>query len=483
MPMQWKKFYMPIRDVFFHSVCFLVLGFAGGCATSQPKPLTPAAIDTALKPPQLEVLRIEAGTIKHPLLRPISFDQRDGISPDEAAILAVWANPALRSVRDERGVTAAQLLQAGLLPNPEFSGSLDKPVQAPAEVMGYSSGLSWDISALIRNAAARDVARAHAASVDLDIAWQEWQTAQAAKLGVYRRLGLESQLTAAHEVESSLMDNLARIRAAAEQGQQTALNVAAAEAAAQEGRAAVLELQRELDKETLSLNRVLGLPAEAKVMLQADIGLPPRLNRPTRDVFLQGLEDRRLDLAALKRGYDSQEAAVRAAVLDQFPKVNIGLSHNRDTGDFFFWSPAITFDLPVFDRNQAAIAQEKATRQKLFDEYVNRVFEARSELATLLGEVEAVERQIAATEAALPALEQLARAYQLAFDSGNADVLSLYTARNDLARKRIEAIKLKQELAELGVGLELAAGLYLQNEPGGPALSSDDYRSVSPREK
>jgi len=369
------------------------------------------------------------------------------------------------------------------LPNPEFSASLDQPVNAPGEVTGYSAGLTWDISSLIRNGAARDIARAQAASVDLDIAWREWQIAQAAKIGIYRRLGLEARLALAREVKRSLTDNLTRIRAAAEERLQTALNVAAAETAAQEAHTTVLKLQRDLDKETLSLNQVMGLPADARVTLQPDTVLPYHLNIPSGEVLLQGLEERRLDLAALKRGYDSQEAAVRAAVLNQFPRVNIGIAHNRDTGDFFLWSPALTIDLPVFDRNQAAIAQEKATRQILFDEYVNRVFEARSELATLLAEVEAVQRQISAAQNALPILEQLARTYQIAFNSGNADVLSLYAAQNDLSKKRIEALELKQELAELGVGLELVTGLYLQNESGGPALSSGNNRSDSSREK
>ena len=67
---------------------------------------------------------MQAKEIKHPLLKPIDFDIRNGLSPDEAAVLAVIANPKLRASRDERQLAAAQLLQAGILPNPQFSYAL-----------------------------------------------------------------------------------------------------------------------------------------------------------------------------------------------------------------------------------------------------------------------------------------------------------------------------------------------------------------------
>ena len=53
----------------------------------------------------------------------------DGINPrhavngDQVALLAVQNNPDLRAVRAQHGVAQAQVLQAGLLPNPQFTGA------------------------------------------------------------------------------------------------------------------------------------------------------------------------------------------------------------------------------------------------------------------------------------------------------------------------------------------------------------------------
>jgi outer membrane protein TolC len=197
--------------------------------------------------------------------------------------------------------------------------------------------------------------------------------------------------------------------------------------------------------------------------------------------LLDNLEQRRLDLLALKRGYDSQEAAIRAAVLSSFPKIGLGINKARDTSNIKTIGPNITIDLPIFDRNQGPIAIEQATRQKLFDEYINRVFEARADIAGILADIDALVRQIALAEDSLPSLNRLAEAYKAAYESGSADVLSYYAAQNDAAKKTIEILKLKQELMEMHVGLEIAAGQYIpqpiqQSERAGPAFSRESEK-------
>jgi len=457
----------------------LGVAVAAGCYRAMP--LDSEALGKALAPPNMEAIRVQAKTLQHPLLRPIEFDERDGLSPDEAAILAVLANPSLRAVRDQRGIVSAQVLQAGLLPNPALSSDGEFPLRAPGEVNSYTVDAAWDISGLITRGAKRDAAKAQAASVELDVAWQEWQVAEGAKTAVYRVIGLEAQLTGAEQVEQRLRDNLKIVKEAVDQHLKTAVDQAAAEAALQEAHATVLDLRQNLRKERLALARSLGQPPGAEVRIQKDTPLPSRLALPAADEFLKGLEDRRLDLVALRRGYESQEATVRAAILAQFPKVEVGIHHTRDSGNFFTLGPTLAFDVPIFDRNQGNIAIEKATRQKLFDEYVNRLFEARSEIATLLAEIESTADKLASAEGAVPILEELVRTYEDALAAGNADILSFYGARNDLARKTIEILKLKQELVELRIGLELTSGRYLEEPARAPAAPAAP-RETQPKE-
>jgi hypothetical protein len=60
-----------------------------------------------------------------PLFASVPLNLRRGLGPDQAAILAVILNPKLRADRDRRGLAVAQLIQAGILPNPTISYTRD----------------------------------------------------------------------------------------------------------------------------------------------------------------------------------------------------------------------------------------------------------------------------------------------------------------------------------------------------------------------
>ncbi|MHB1035261.1 MAG: TolC family protein [Pirellulales bacterium] len=433
-----------------------------GCASYQPMPLTRQGVTEKLAPPDMGVVSLQTQRIVHPILKPIHFDFGDGLSPDEAAILAVLVNPALRSERDRRGTACAQLLQARLLPNPQFTYSADFPTAgiAPDTVNAFGFGLNWDVSELISHTAKVDAASLQPKMVVLDIAWKEWQVAESAKIAVYRKLSLIRETALARETDQRLRDNLTVIRKAINKGLTTELVLAAAETASNQAHANLVDLQRQTDEQSVALNLILGLPAETEVATEANTVLPDHLEPPAAAVLLADLDQRRLDLIALRYGYGSQEATVRAAILGQFPKVNLGVTQSRDNTGVVATGFGVSVGIPIFDHNQGHIAQEQATRQTLFDEYVNRVFEARSDVVKYLTEIRWLNAQIKTAKDAVPSLQRLVDTYRTAVDAGQADVLSYYTAWNDLTQKRIDILKFQQQLVEARISLELATGMY-----------------------
>ncbi len=447
--------------------------WSAGCQSYRPKPIDSQRVDGDLAVPARDVLREQARDIRHPLLRPVELDARNGLSPDEAAILAVLVNPSLRAQRDRRNLASAQLLAAGILPNPQLTANLDVPMGGNTQgtVNGYGVGLSWDLTALIRRDARKSAAASEAASVDLDVAWLEWQVAQAAKSALYDVVALQAQVAQAELVDRHLAENRAVLQRAVTEHQKTVVDLAAAEAASQDAHATVLVLQRDLRHQQLMLNQALGVPPEMRIRPDPDMTLPSAVHLPTERQLENGLENRRLDLLALKRGYESQEETLRAAVLSQFPNINIGFSRASDTSNVHTTGFGVTIDLPIFDRNQGGIATERATRRQLYDEYVNRVFEARSQIAMSLADLRSLSSQIAAAQEAIPSLERLVSTYRQAMSHGNGDVLSYYTAQGTLAQKRLDLLKQKQQLAENRIALEIATGRYLPEEaaPTAPA--------------
>jgi len=447
------------RNKFFPVILFCL---QSGCSQYQSKPLTEQAVELQLETPTAYQLSIQAAQIKHPLLKPIPFNIQDGLSPDEAAILAVLRNPELRAVRDQHGIANAQLLQAGLLPDPQVSYSLSAPSGGSNldSNNAFGIGLSWQATALIWRENKITAAEKQQQGVDLQIAWQEWQIAQAAKLAVYQLIIYSKQQGLLTEMAQRLEDNRARLQQAADEGLVTELERVAAVSAKNLVDIRLLALKLQKKQQQQRLNRAMGLKPHEAVRLQQDIELLTELNTPAYDTLIHDVENLRLDLMALKRGYESQEERVHIAVLQQFPQISIGFNHGRDNSNLYTMGFGVSMTVPIFDRNQGQIALDRATRQQLFDQYTSRLFQARADIAELLVTIASINKQIQSVRHAIPDLANLVNAYQLGIENGQVDVFNYYVAWNSLTDKKIDLLNLELQLVQAGIALEVASGLY-----------------------
>jgi outer membrane protein TolC len=439
---------------------FVLIG--SGCSTYRSKPLDHASVDRALVPPAMDSVRVAAAQIRHPLLAPIVIDGRGGYTPNEIAAMVVIVSPELRALRDQRGVAEAQVVQAGVLPNPQLGYSVDRPHGAynPAVVAGRNLGLSWEVASLLTRHDQVASARAGAKAVDLSVAWEEWQTAQDARLRAFRILSIERRLPLARSIEESLADTLALTKKAVALGLKTTADLTTAAEVWSQAQNARFDLERQLTSERATLNLGLGMAAPDKVPLKyaAPDSFWAEGPAPTADDLLQGLEERRLDLIALRCGYESAEASLRAAVIAQFPKIGLSVNKANDTTPVYTRGIGVTVDLPILDRNQGQIAIGQATRLQLFDEYVARVAEARSQVVQVLANLGIARAQLATAEASLPELAGLVSSYKTALASHNADELAYRDARAALATRQMEQCLLLQQVIELRVALEIATG-------------------------
>ncbi len=441
---------------------------AAACVAYRPAPITPARVAAQLKPPTLVELRIRAGALRHPLLRAIPFNPGNGFSQDEAAVLAVIANPGLKALRDRRGVAAAQVLQAGILPNPDLSYSLDAPVGGVREgkVAAFGVGLDWEVSRLVSRSSRLQAAKHEAAAVDLDIAWQEWQVAQAARLHAVRLFWMGRQQRLAARRYRLLAIEEKALQDAVASGEATSVDLASVEKAAVAARLEVKTLQGEERTERLALNRAIGLPPSATIPLQAPAATAEN-SLPPLDRLEAGLEQRRLDLVALRLGYASQEARLRAEVRAQFPRLQIGLTGGRDSDRLQTAGVAITLGLPLFDRNQGTIEAARATRQELFSEYTARLFDARAKVAELRSRWSASGALLRTLRSTLPGILRRANACRDAAELGaetRTGCLPLVEADLD---GQAQLLRLQRQQAESAVALDLVAGTWHGRIAGG----------------
>ena len=471
------------RALLLASGCALVL--ASGCAGPPPRPLTADAVEAALAPPDLalvrEQVRVRAPLAVHPLLPSIPFDERDGLSADEAAILAVLTNPTLHAARDRRGIAEAELLRAGILPNPELSAAVGWPAGSGTDdtVTGLDFGLDWDVSALIARGARRDAAREHVRAVDLDVAWEEWQVAEGAKLHLQRLALARQRREAARRAVAAARRTLEATRRAVELGVRTGPELDDAHAGLEQVRVRLAEEEAAAEVERVALHRALGLPTDGapggrdpEIKIEPELAPgAPRLHalrtRPLPPVaeLTAELPDRRLDLAGLRAGYASQDARVRAAARSRFPKIGIGLDAGRDPEGIETVGGGVRIELPLFDRNQGEIAVTQATRQELFDDYAARLADARAEVARIVAEIDGARRRLDLASRGEIARARRVRRARRAADQGTGDRFAVGRAEAALVTARAERLDLEGRLADLAVALEIATGRVLFSEP------------------
>src|SRR5437870_3756222 len=366
--------FLPIRFQIFLG-CFLNFAVAITILRAQSERRLGAALEAPV--------RIPAARFEHLPPGPLSLDPRTGIGPDEAATIALYSNPALRAIRDRRGLAVAQLVQARILPNIVVSYARDYVTggNTAGAVTAYNLSAGWEFSALVPFLPKQTAARKNFRSVDLDVAWQEWQIAVNARTAVYRVLALDAQVVRAREATDGLQQSTDAMRKAVDAHEKTVLELAAVESASQDSRATMLALEQEFEKQRLGLNKILGAEPENNVALRESLSLPTRLTPSAEHDLFDNFESHRLDLLGLRQGMARQDATVRAAILAQFPKMSVAIVNASDTTNVHTTGFAFAVDVPIFDRNQGVIATERATRQRLLDEYNQRLFEARSEIA------------------------------------------------------------------------------------------------------
>jgi cobalt-zinc-cadmium efflux system outer membrane protein len=200
------------------------------------------------------------------------------------------------------------------------------------------------------------------------------------------------------------------------------------------------------------LRDLLGLRATEPLPLVGDIDLPP-LDTPDLDAALAALPRRRPDLRALQSGYASQEAKVRAAILGQFPSLNVGVTRAKDNTGISSRGFSVSVSLPLFDGNRAAIRTERATRQQLHEEYAQRLLTARGEVARLLEVREILTARVAELAPHVSQLDDAAERATAAYERGSLEWTIYLGMRQSALAAAVELNTLRQTLAETRIGL------------------------------
>lgn len=386
----------------------------------------------------------------------VADDSTERIAPMDLVTFAVLNNPSLCAVRTQVGISEAQLVQAGLLADPQLSwdgmdalaSQLIERTTSPVDfVSGF--GLSITIPRPGELEAQSEVARWRLEAARRTITQVEWRLARDVLIACEDVLEAERLL----EQNESLAQVAEKTREyfdrAKDAGAATSIqaNLAVGDLLSIRGERVLLS--NSLNNAKRRLNGLLGLPPTAAVPIReaqfpdADTLEPVQLVE--RAVTL------RPDLATLHAAYQAAEERVRLQVARQYPQLALG------TG--------ITLVPGFFTRfNQPAIRTAIAQRTALFAEFQARVHAVRGEIHDACAEFEQASSWRSFLESELlPNAElslQLARA---AFDAGEVTLLEILSLQRTLVTARTRTTSAFAEQRRRHWQVLAASGLLLEN--------------------
>ena len=429
-----------------------------GCASYQAKPLnvTPTTLDS------VPHVTIDTSTMPLPELRAHPFDPSHGLDMTDVAMLAVVNDPDLKLARDDAHVAQAQAFAAGLLPDPQFTSEVDRPgPKVPgSDNYALNFGLSFDVGSLIFGPPKRRAAEATARQTDLNLLWQEWQVVAQSRVLFAQSISNERLLKALEENRNFLQSRYDHTQAALAKGL-TTIDVSIADLSALAGlQVQIHSTENDLNNVHAQLAALLNVKPSVKLDLIGPTQLPPLDDAKVRAI-LRDLPARRPDLLALKAGYESEDQTYRAAILQQFPDITIGLNRQRDTSRVYSTGTLVNFSIPLFDRNRGNIAVALATRQKLYDDFQARLNTAYRNIEVILLNEPLLQRQLQESNAVLVKLKAAATDADAAFQAGNLEELDYANLHSGVLAKSVEIIKLEESILEQDIALQTMIGSEL----------------------
>ncbi len=441
-------------DVVSRSIAGLICFALAGCASYHPEPLPPAPDLT--RAPELTVPAKEfllPGLKPHPI-------PAHGLDATTVVMLAVFNDPDLKAARLREGVADAQMLQAGLLPDPQLGVGF----ATSARNYGGALSLSEDVQALITRGAARAAASDTQKQVHLDILWQEWQVAARASQLFIQVRSDEATLCVLRDNARLLAGQYHADLRAMQRGNATAPVVSADLVQLSTAQAGVRQLETAINLATHQLNELLGLAPDVQPPLVGAMR-EPEIHRDEFRAAVAALPQRRADLLALRAGYQSQEEDLRKAILAQFPAMSAGLVMERDpvegVNDF---GPQVNLTLPIFNRNRGQIAIQRATRAVLHQTYQARLDAAVNEADEVWRADHILAAQLAGLTRQLVALKQRASAAEASLQENNLNTGTYAAMESSYLTKRAEVLQLRASLESARAALRILLGLPLQDE-------------------
>jgi cobalt-zinc-cadmium efflux system outer membrane protein len=374
----------------------------------------------------------------------------DDLTVDQAIALYRAHSPRLAADRATIGVAAADVVLARIYPNPEVG--LDTARNVHGDTAGPQSQYQLDLSipVLIGHQRGRreDAAQAHVAATQREVEADQAE----AELDIVDKF---EALVAAQERTQILVDALADTR--------KVRDIVAGRSAAGAGSPyAVERIDLELASLTSRVDDAHVTEQAAASVLAIAIGMPalPIHAQGTLEVAATpALDAAHPLLATLRADLTAAHADEARAHADAVPTPSLDLSaFTTDRPQGVAVLAGVTVPLPLFDRNQGAVARARAQARKSELELEATAKELGGELARATKELTQRRESLARYQGdAMHRLEKVREMAEASYKNGQGGIVELLDALTAITDAKLQELELRQAVANAGLAVRRAS--------------------------
>lgn len=435
-----------------------------GCVHYKPEPLEPLAVARILREASLADVAPDFQSRGQP-----TPDLAAGIGPDEAGLVALVLNPALKARRLERGIAAGQLVTAGLYPNPTLDNRSLLFSQKPVGRRSVEANFAIEVLRWQEQYANIQTKEANLRAVEYDILNDEWKTASDARAAWWNVVGAQQRLRLNQEQLDLSSRLLGFAKARIRHGAGTALDANLAELQDLRLRLDRQKLDSDADTAARTLRQTIGLPFDADVKMR----IPEKPLTPVAPTWK--VEDLLASLPtsapmkAFEWRYKLSEGELRAAIAKQYPSLRIGPGGTFDF-DGNIWSSllgtVVSADLPLINRNQGEIKEKFAARSAAYAEYRAQLQRLQASVAEAAAQVERIGQRVAFQEKELtPKGQESIQLTEKTYKAGDVAGSDLLIARSLFIDTEKSHLDLLIEYRQAMENLEAVLGRRLEDVP------------------
>ncbi len=437
--------------------CALAL-IAGGCASLDPTPDIGHAASTigdrsGVTPDWTQPWETALTT----------WDGRSPLTREAALVMAFRNNREIRSQVEQIAASRADLVQAGLLPNPVLGLTLRFPVDPVSGGTFIGAQVVQSFTALWLRDGKMKAADARLNQTVLDVSDKALRLVADVKATHARIAFGERALALSDENLATIRKSIDSLDARVRGGEGTTLDVNRARQQLAKAEAERALVARDLAKERRVMLELIGFAAESAEWTVSASGSMP-LAPPIDESGAVALAlAQRLDVAAARSVVTAQQADLSTEEKSRLRDFGLGADFERETDGSKSLGPVLEVGIPIFDTNAAQIAKAGSLARVALASYEAVSQRAVREARTAWIDLDSASRlseQYRVTVLALS--ERNLTLAEAALKAGQADVTVLLDAQRELIEARRTLLDLERDGALAAIELERAAGGVLR---------------------